>query len=247
MIIEGQDKGTGQFDHLQQVVIDNLPEYQHKKEVMNWARFWSEVEDGENICYIFWLKTGKRKDLVYFSEPISMMLPNAIIMRKEDAEKLGNPKSYSLVQLLQDKRFTGVAETTRSFTEDLDILLKEHELGSNLHRISAAPSSLVKMVMTGRTDYTIEYPVVASYEMKKETDGAYAITTIPISEVKPFAYVYLACTKNAWGKKIVDNWNTVLHYLKPIREYREICEIGLTEEADLQIIRNNYDAFIDAK
>lgn len=246
MIIEGKDQGTGRFDYLQKIVIENLPKYRHQKEVMNWSRFWNEVEEGKNVCYVFGLKTGKRDDLVYFSAPISMVLPNAIVMRKEDAVKLGNPNSYSLVQLLKDKKMRGVVEKTRSFTEDLDILLKEHEPGSNLQRIVGEPASLVKMVISGRADYTLEYPIVAAYEGKKEIGNSDAITTIPIAEVAPFSYVYLACTKNEWGKKVVDRWNTALHRLKPTKEYREICEIGLTGEKELRVIRSNYDGFIGA-
>ena len=247
MILDGADTCEGPFNKIQSSIIENLPEYDHHQQVMNWARFWREVEEGHNICYVFGLKTGKREDLVYYSDPHLMVLPNAIIMTEENAEKLGNPKSYSLVQLLQDKRFIGTVEQSRSFTQEVDTLLKEHEPGSNLSRSTGQSKSFIKMVAAGRIDYTLEFPNVTIYQEKTFTDNLKPLVCIPISEVAPFSYVYLNCTKNEWGRHIVDKWNVVLRRLKPTKEYRHISEIGLTGENELNIIRRNYDAFINAR
>nr|WP_281255647.1 TIGR02285 family protein [Desulfamplus magnetovallimortis] len=246
MILEGEDKGNGRFNHILKVAQDNLPEYDHVTEIMNWARFWHEVEQNNNICYPFGLKSGNRENLVYYSIPHTFVLPNAIIIKKADADKLGNPESYSIVTLLSDKRFNGYAEKNRSFTEKVDTLLKKYESGSNLTRVSARAESLIKMVSTGRIDYTIEYPIVAEYYNKKGDDTA-SITSIPISEMEPYSYVYLCCTKNEWGKRIIEKWNEVLRRIKTTDEYRSITEIGHTDKKELKLIRQYYEAFIDAQ
>ena len=247
MILEGPDQGEGPFDKIQSTIIASLPEYNHQQQVMNWARFWYEAEEGNNICDVFSLKSLKRRDIVYYSDPLLMVLPNAIIMTRKNGEKLGSPESYSLVQLLQDGRFKGVVEESRSFTQDLDLLLKEYEPESNLSRSAGKAESFIKMVAAGRIDYTLEYPNVIRYQEKNFTDNLEPLISIPIAEVAPFSYVYLTCTKNEWGKKIVDNWNVVLRRLKPTKEYRHISEIGLNGENELDIIRRNYDSFIDAR
>lgn len=197
-------------------------------------------------CSVFAFKSGKREKIVYFSVPHTFVLPNAIIMKKANIEKLGDPSTYSIVKLLQDKRFKGYAEKNRSFTGTLDKILKKHESGSNLKRVAESAESLIKMVSTGRIDYTIEYPIVAAYyEQKHEIPGS--IYSISITEMEPFAYVHLACTKNEWGKKVIERWNVVLHRLKPTQEYRRITEIGHTDERELKLIRQSYEAFIKAQ
>ena len=246
MMLEGEDKGKGRFDYILREAHENLPQYNHVIENMNWARFWHEVEIKNNICTVFAFKSGKREDIVYFSEPHTFVLPNAIIMKKANIEKLGDPSTYSIVKLLQDKRFKGYAEKNRSFSGTLDNVLKKNESGSNLKRVAESSESLIKMVSTGRIDYTIEYPIVAAYYDQKY-DNPGSISSIPITEMTPFAYVYLACTKNEWGKKVVERWNAVLRRIKPTQEYRRITEIGHTDEGELKVIRQNYDAFIKAQ
>ncbi|MCP3944269.1 MAG: transporter substrate-binding domain-containing protein [Desulfobacteraceae bacterium] len=168
MILEGKDQGKGQFDYILREARKNLPQYDHVTEKMNWARFWYEVKNNNNICSPFVLKTAKREEIVYFSIPHTFVLPNAIIMRKTDIKRLGNPDTYSIVELLQDKRFKGYVEKSRSFTAIVDNVLQKHESGSNLTRVAESPESLIKMVATGRVDYTIEYPIVAAYYDKNE-------------------------------------------------------------------------------
>lgn len=246
MILEGADKGTGRFDHILQKAYESLPQYNHVTEKMNWARFWHEVETGTNTCYLFGLKNAHREEIAYFSNPHTFVLPNAVVMKKTTIEKLGNPGSFSIETLLKDKRFKGYAEKNRSFTKTIDNILKKHESSSSLTRVTESGESLIKMVMTGRIDYTIEYPIVAAYyEQKNGNPGI--ISSIPISEMDPFSYVYTACTRNAWGKKVIERWNDVLHRIKPTLEYRKITEIGHTDENELLRIRKYYEEFINAE
>ncbi|SMC86201.1 conserved hypothetical protein [Desulfocicer vacuolatum DSM 3385] len=243
MMIDGEEKGTGRFNYILDTAQKNLPEYEHVTERMNWARFWHEIESDKNICYTFGLKTGKRENIVYYSAPHTFVLPNAIIMKKETAQRLGNPVSYSITKLLKENRIKGYAEKNRSFTRKIDSLMKNHENDSNLTRVSESPESLIKMVIMGRVDYTIEYPIVATYYQKK-SNAPNTLISIPISEMDPISYVYMNCSKNEWGKKVIEKWNAALKKIKPTAEYRKITEIGHTDEKELLLIRKYYDAFI---
>ena len=246
MILEGEDAGKGRFNYILKIAQKNLPQYKHVTENMNWARFWHDIENNKNVCNIFAYKTEKRDEIAYFSEPHSFVLPNAIIMKKSMLEKLGNPDTYSIVTLLQDKRFHGYIETTRSYTETLDAILATHESGSNVTRVAESAESLLKMVSTGRIDYTIEYPLVAAY-FEQKNDNPDSISSIPITEVEPFAYVYMACTKNEWGKKVVEQWNQVLRRIKPTPEFRKLTERGHTDEREIRLIRQYYETFLNAR
>lgn len=246
MILKGENQGKGRFNHILKTAQENLPQYDHVNEEMNWSRFWHEVKSGTDLCYPFGLKTGKRESLVYYSEPHTFVLPNAVIMKKETVEKLGFPASLSIVDLLKDQRFNGYAQKNRSFTKLVDDLLKQHEPDANLARVSESAESLVRMVKSGRIDYIIEYPIVASYydRIKGEPGG---LSSIPIAEMEPFAYVYMCCTRNTWGKRVIERWNKVLRRIKPTPEYRKMTEIGHTDPKELETIQQCYDKFLLAK
>lgn len=244
MIIEGEDAGKGRFNHILRVAQESLPDYDHATEKMNWARFWHDVKNNNNVCYPFGLKTGDREKLVYYSAPHTLVLPNAIIIKKSTLEKLGNPDKYSIIDLLKNNKLKGYAEKNRSFSEKVDTLLKKNKIGSNLTRVTESAESLIKMVLMGRIDYTIEYPIVAAYHEKKVGKPG-TLTSIPIAEMEPFSYVYMNCTKNEWGKKVITKWNKALRKLKLTEEYRKITEMGHTDERELKLIRKVYDAFIN--
>ena len=241
-----EDKGMGQFNHILKEAQQNLPQYDHINEEMNWSRFWYEIEN-TNMCYVFGLKSSKREELVYFSNPHTLILPNAIIMRKEDIKKLGNPARYSIGELTQDPRFIGLVEKERSFTKPIDTVLSKFKDGSNLTRVEKNSESLIKMLIAGRIDYTIEYPNVASYHTKTQNIDTDTLVSIQISEMAQFSYVHMACTKNAWGKKIINEWNEILRRLKPTEKYRNIIETGYSHESELKVLRENYYNFIKAQ
>ncbi|KPA10645.1 hypothetical protein MHK_009151 [Candidatus Magnetomorum sp. HK-1] len=247
MILEGNDQGKGRFNHILLEAHKNMNHYQHETLKMNWSRFWADVSEGQHICNIFAYKTPDREKIVYFSEPHTFVLPNAIIMKKENIKKLGHPKSYSIVKLLQDKRFKGIIEKTRSFSQGLDKILEKHKPGSNLTRKAAQPDSFIKMLYDDRIDYTIEYPIVASYLDQKHNPTPNLISSIPIEELPAYNIVHMACPKNEWGKKVIDDWNTVFRKLKRTEEYRKITEMGHIDERELNIIRENYDNFLKIK
>lgn len=246
MILDGENKGTGRFNSILETAKENLKEYEHVEVRMNWARFWHEIESKKNLCYTFGLKSGKREKIVHYSVPHTFVLPNAVIMKKETAQMLGNPESISIVQLLKEARLKGYAEKNRSFTRDVDLIMKDHEKGSNLQRVSESAESLLKMVMMGRSDYTIEYPIVSNY-YQGEFGMSGTLVSVPISEMAPYSYVYMNCTKNEWGKNVIDKWNSALKKIKPTDEYRKITEIGHTSEIELSLIRKYYDSFVEAQ
>jgi uncharacterized protein (TIGR02285 family) len=247
MILEGDDRGTGRFNHILALAQKKLSQYRHLEVKMNWRRVWFEISQGKHICNIFAYKTDEREKIAYFSEPHTFVLPNAIIMKHHNIQKMGNPTSYSIVSLLKDNRFNGIIERTRSFSFKLDGILEKHLPGSNLIRKSAKPESLIKMVDANRIDYTIEYPIVASYFDQKVCLNKGFLSSILIEELPLYNTVCVACPKNEWGKKVINRWNNVFRKLKRTDRYRKITEMGHNDERELSMIREYYDTFLKIK
>ncbi len=220
---KGSGKITGgQYGNQLKLIQKNLPGYDHATQEMRWKRFWYLVEKGEEICNCMAYKTSAREAIAEFSIPISITLPNHIVIRKETFEQLGAPESLSLVDMMQDGRFKGVLIESRSYSHDIDKMLDKYEKGSNFTRTVIDEQTYIKMLARKRMDYILEYPFVVKDTVARsfpELKGMFAY--VPITEIAPFYYVYIACPKNEWGKTIIKTVNTVLSRLRRTEAFRK--------------------------
>lgn len=242
MITKGEFQGQGRVDALWEIWVRHLPQYEHTKEEMTWARFWTNIKKGEHTCNPVAYKTPERERFAYFSDSNVMVLANSIIMSKDNIQKLGNPETYSLVRMLQDVRFEGILLTNRSYSPKLDALLAQHEADSNIKRTALQEHHLIQQIANQRIDYTLEYPFIAAfldqtYNVPKATLGS-----VTIAEVKPYNFAFLACPMTPWGKQIIEDFNRVLEKVIPTREYRQIMERWHDNTNEINLIRKVYDS-----
>jgi len=213
---------TGGLAGFQQTLLQKeLTEYDHENVNMVWNRFWTRVKKGRHLCNSMTLKNREREKYVYFSIPRSITLPIRIIMTRENALKLGNPSSLSLVKLLRDKRFRGLLSSKRSFTKEIDDLLLKKEKRSNIKRMIMRDEAIIRMLARDGTDYILEYPDIVSTFMKKYyPEKRKDMVYILIKEIRPFNYGYVSCTRDEWGKRVIGQVNRALIKLRPTREFK---------------------------
>ncbi|MBF0290210.1 MAG: hypothetical protein HQM14_20530 [SAR324 cluster bacterium] len=249
MILENKgNKITGEYALLMELLQKNLTDYDHEYLEMSWARFWSDIQIGKHICNIFAFKNPKREKYTEFSVPISIFLSNSIIMKKSTLKrlKLGNPKSMSLLELMNKKGIKGFLERSRSYSAPLDKLLSEHERGSNIYRQALKSAATVPMLLENRIDYLLEYPAIASYVRKQNMDIPGEVVSVQIEEIKPYTWGYLACPKNEWGKKLIGRVNKIAMREKSTMYYRDIIKTATTNKAEIQMIDDIYEDFVNA-
>lgn len=234
MILRGPDKGSGQLDHFLPYLQKQLPQYQHRNSEVNWARIFKSIEHGKNMCSNMVFKTTEREDIAEFSVPVAVALPIRIIMSKENKALIGNPTSYSLSKLIIDNRFKGALVNDRSYTPAIDKLLKRNQGSTNIERKAITSESLLTMLQLNRISYMIEYPATVSYLTRNNKDFKNQFSSIAIDEISPFTLTYLACPKNAWGKKVVDDINKIIiekhssdEYIQLISRYYNSDEVKL--------------------
>ncbi len=240
MILTGKDKGLGRFDIYLKLFQKHMPMYEHSSREMNWKRMWSGIKKGHKICNILAFKTTERAKTTEFSIPSSITLPNRIILRKSSLEALGSPESISIVELMNNPALSGVLQSARSYSTILDRLLEKHEQGSNISRSLVDAEHLIKMLLRGRFDYMIEYPYIANYLAKKQPQLQVELISVRIEEMEAFSISYLACPKNAWGKKVIADYNRTVNKLKHGREYRSIMETWHDDPLELKAIIEGY-------
>lgn len=244
-ILHGEDQEKGKYNETIKLFQNFLPQYEHETISMNILRFWKELKEKKKICSLFAFKTKERLKFTEFSNPVSIVLPNRIIMTKWKLIQLGSPSSYSLVRLMKDPRFKGRIIASRSYTKKLDEIIKKHEVNSNLKREVLNSENFIQMMLSDRIDYIIEYPFVIAWLEKRYSDFPGTLTTVSIEEMQPYEYSYFACPKSSWGRKIVTDFNQILKTILLTSEYQQTIESWHTNEKDIAFIREKYDELIE--
>ena len=169
----------------------------------------------ENLCSAGMIKNAEREAIAYYSQkPYLPLPPLKMYINSAGLKKLGlnpNTKIISLKQVLQSKKVKGIVKKSRSYNK-LDPIIK----GSP--DISIAPTARdgveYDMVKNNRVDFFFEYGFVVEYLNKlqginKPDKNTEVLTGFQLEE-SPNVDGYLVCSKNEWGKHVMDRINEVL-------------------------------------
>jgi len=244
-ILEGVDKGRGVVDEVYYLLHKNLKEYEHKTNKMNFARVLQQMENGENQCACGF-KKPEREKVGYYSVPAVIALPFSVIVKKGKLEEIyGKTESIALTNLLKNEKFKGGVSKKRSYG-NITPLIDTYEKKGNLY---AHPSTqnLMKMLMADRLDYAIEIHSFANY-IAKQLDNEDIFETYAIDENKNKVLIaYIFCTKNEWGRKIIEKVDRILEKERQTPTYVEIMGRWYDDKGR-KIIKDYYNNnFLDLK
>ncbi|SHO52364.1 TIGR02285 family protein [Desulfopila aestuarii] len=244
-ILHGEDAGKGRFDVYINLFQAQLPQYEHQNIEMNWSRFWEDIKAGKHVLNSMAIKTDQRTEIAVFSQVISFALPHRIIMKRSTLEQLGNPESVALADFIKDKRFHGILEPTRSYSAQLDDILDKGGADANFDRKALAIENIVKMILAGRVDYTIEYPVVVDYLVNtQQLQGEQSLGSVRIAELPRYIPAYIAAPKTPWGFAVIHDIDTMIDGLKRTPQYLEIQKMYHSDPGELDEIQKIYDELI---
>ena len=227
-IHEGGFKGQGYVEAINNILIENLPEYDHTKTLANLSRHYQQWKQGEKSCAPSMYKTKEREEFVYFSVPSTFSLPIVLIINKNNFLAFGGSKTVSLTSILQSNKFVIGRINNRSFGAEFDDTLDNYGNEKNTFVYEGADllGGLFKMLMAGRIDALPGSPEEAIY--LAETMGIRdQIMTLTIEENQgdPESYLgYVACSKNEWGKTAINRINQVLLEQRGTEGYRAAYE-----------------------
>lgn len=214
------DRGyDGMFYHNISLIQKGIPDLKHHWQDMNWARFWTDINTGKQVCNAMAIKTKEREKITYFSTPVTVALPFTIIMNKKTFKTLGEPVELSLFDLLNTKGISGFLEKKRSYTEIIDNYLLKHSSVINITRGVHQSDITFKMIENDRIQFTLEYSIVAQSYLGKRFDKSFV--AVKIKELPDFVYSHVACAKNEWGKMVIKKINKVLKSLTRNKLYQE--------------------------
>ncbi|MEG3619709.1 TIGR02285 family protein [Magnetovibrio sp. PR-2] len=214
-IMEGPLAGQGVGDRVLTYFQRRLAQYDHKLLVGNFKRIIATVSSGQQACGVALLKNDQRAKTVLFSEPYMLAPHNEIIVMRSRLEEFEPYRdqngAISLVELLSSSGFVFGYSMGRSYSSDLDDVLKSHLSETNAygtygHEIFAG---LIQMLDRRRFDYTIGYGYEARY-LQKQLGLSDDIVSIPVREHAGYTKVYVGCPKTPWGERVIGDLNAII-------------------------------------
>lgn len=232
-ILKGPYRGQGRMDRLKKVIADSLPKYQFADVYADMPRTLDLWKEHKNACSGAALITPEREKWAYFTA-LSFQVPHeyVIVTSKPDILQKNSDVPPSLRDFLEQKNLKAAFAANRSYGPVIDSLLKDAaKENSNIHQVRSSEGymALLKMVHKGRYDYTIEYEaVVRDYNDRIFPEKP--LYSKLLKEAFPSTVFYFACTKNAWGKKVILQVDQVLQKVAKSKEYQNAVESWLEPE-----------------
>lgn len=200
------------------LLMASLPQYQFNIESSSRSRMTRLLRKLPNSCAPNRVKTASRLQDTIYSSPLNIALGLRLYVKERDKAKIlpanalnANNKLISLPSLFTGKStyILGINEG-RSLGVFLDkqiSTLEKHNLA--IRSGSESTSALVKMLLKGRIDYIIDYPVSVNKVLSKYPEAP-KLDSLEIVDSPDYIVGYVACNKGPAGQKIIDDINRAL-------------------------------------
>lgn len=232
LIQEGEFKGLGYGDIGSDIIMENLPQYDHNVIIANLSRQYNLYEAEEDVCTVGLFKNPEREKFMYFSIPVFFSLPNHLIIHKANYDAFGSKSSVKLQDILQSNQVKIGHSKNRSYSAEIDQVLKDFGNDQNIflaENRETLTTSFFEMLKRGRVDAIIAAPEEILYQAEK-LGFRDQLMTISIEENSMDAWLsYVVCAKTPWGKKTIEDINKVLISQRPTERYRGAYERWLDE------------------
>lgn len=243
MIIDGTEKGLGSADLLRDFFIERMPEYTHYQKIVNNPRFMAEAKSGNNWCHPFLLKTDEREEFLYYSTPLSILLPNQLIIHRNNILFSENRNSISLEEVFKNKKYSGIIEQERAYGKNIDALINKYESVGSFTKEQIPVDNILNMLLLGRVDYTINYTEIIQY-FSRELQIEDQYISIPIREEPAIQLVYFSCPKTPWGLKVINRINEIFDEEKNNPEYIKLITEMWVDDNSSRILKETYNELL---
>ncbi|MCP5161851.1 MAG: TIGR02285 family protein [Hahellaceae bacterium] len=229
-IYEGEYANQGIVDRIMALIEARLTSYDYHHQQVSFKRATAFFDAPGTYCHASYFKTPEREQLAYFSSVASTLSPPiGVTIRKHMKEKILTGTPLSLGHLLESDTVKGGAVQGRSYGPLIDPLLKRHAEEGKLFFRSTSDlyEGSFRMLVAGRYDYLIGYPLEAMFAAKK--NKYQDIVTLPITESTDFLPGYVACSKTPEGEALIKKINVILKAERPQAHYKAIFHQWLDE------------------
>ncbi|OWQ44797.1 hypothetical protein CDL60_23270 [Roseateles noduli] len=199
----------------------------HEVLIANVKRSWRMVEDGEPACHLGVLRTPEREAVAYFFDT-HLIPPHQLMVRRSALPKVPRlpDGDADLEKIWADRQLRGAIVAGRSYGRALDALLARRPAGViDEYTTSDFGGNMLSMIAVGRADYTIEFDFVLANQQELRAalvagnagsaSGNGKVSTadlvsVPIEGFSSPVISGIACPRNAWGKRTIEQVERVL-------------------------------------
>ncbi len=234
--------GQGKGDKMLNAYEKAMPEFSFDRIRMNNQRKMAVFNSGANLCAPLQMFTPERNKDFYFVFT-NFSGPRQLITTAATAKKLTIQNgSVSLKELIANPLFKGSYIIGRSYGDKLDPLLNAPN--PNLIGLTSGNNgkSILRMIALGRSDYTVEYTYSLRFQKDIDKSTKDLVATPITEEGWEIALVGTMCSRNAWGKSIVEKLDNITAALVRTQSYRDLLEENLNE-VEKKALREKINAF----
>ena len=237
-IRDGEYQGSGSFDGLMDLLVEQLPEYDHEVETMTFARREEEIRHGQLLCTPGIFRTAAREKLLAFSLPSLIHLDNRLVFLATRSDLFPKGDTVDLEALLKRSDLVGGIISERSFAPNIDLLLQKYAKAPNLLMRPLKSFQMFELLIHGEIDYTIMFPHEVAY-LSQLLHPTQEIVVRPIAGTPPYIFTHVACTRGPWGEAAINRINRILLDQRETPNYRSLSERWYNEP-DKALIREYY-------
>jgi len=243
-IADGAEKGQGHIDQMQQLLMAELPQYQHQVHYSNLARVEQTLAAPTAQTCIFSLiyNETRAKTMRYSISAVTSI--NVMLHVRADhplVQQWRSTSGVSLSEVTADQAINGMVEHNRGYPA---IVKKFLDIpGRNLTSQSLQNVNPVDLLLASRFDYLIEYPDRVRYFQSISPQKS-QLVDLPIRGLDPFMYSYVACQKGDEGNLRIRDINHALQKLRATKAYQEVMMRWLSPQRQQQL-QKHLPQFVD--
>jgi len=240
----GEHKGQGFVQKALQMIIEQMPEYDHEMPITTLARATSDIVAGKKACHPALYITPERKKQMVFSNASILNSNTRVIAKPENIMPFLEHGQVNLKKLLQHDSLIFGHVKNRSYGNAIDNIFKKYDHAKNIIQVDNIDLQRVfQMIERDRVNISIAYPFEIQYYLQNNTQSTGLLEAYSIVGIPPYNTGAIACPNNAWGKKVIQQVNTILKTLKPTIEYREALTSWRENERDDPLFNQYYQAY----
>lgn len=221
-VIGGPYHKQGLCDQLINSIKKQLPLLDHQILPMPQPRIHQSLNQDQPLCFPCMIHRPQPTTTAVFSQPTHWYRPQGVITRQALArhfsQEFGTP--IVLAQLLQAETFKLGLAAGRKYG-DLEPLLEPYRQKELVRSGDDGSVALLKMIQSGRIDFTLDYDIILTYLKKTAPEQAKGLVYVPIVELpKPIAGA-VGCSNSDWGKQQIERINAVLPQVQADPEFKQ--------------------------
>lgn len=229
-ITDGPRAGQGFADKALSYLHAQMPDYNHLKVFSSLSRVHGELKARKNACHLGLFKTPEREEYAYFSDPVIEVLPNRVVLLKENLPKfepiLNPAREVELDRLFAARDLMFGVEVDRVYSPRINAYLDSRTKAEG--KVELPNPRFAALLLHGRIDYGFAFAFEATYRFNI-LDRGDEFTTLPIAGEPDLLMNYVGCSKTEFGAQVIADVNRLAGNLK--EAHRTFYEEWLDDRA----------------